>query len=63
MTERRFYLDRGLGERRGVVTLNDKPERLVIARYDDAPAQRLGARVVGRIRSVDRSQEIGRAHV
>ena len=58
MTDRRFFLDRGLGETRGVVTLNGKPERLIIARQDDLPAQSLGARVAGRIRMVERAQAI-----
>jgi hypothetical protein len=58
MTDRRFFLDRGFGESRGVVTLNGKPERLIIARHDDLPAQSLGARVVGRVRRVERAQDI-----
>lgn len=55
MSRRRLYLDRGPGETRGVVTLDDRPERLLIARLDDAPVQQLGARVVARVRRIDRS--------
>jgi hypothetical protein len=56
MTNRRFFLDHGSGESRGVVTSGGKPERLIIARLGDAPAQSLGARVAGRIRAVERAQ-------
>lgn len=56
MTNRRFFLDEGCGESRGVVTLGGRPERLMIARPGDAPAQSLGARVAARIRSVERAQ-------
>lgn len=55
MKGRRLYLDRGPGETRGVVTLAGRAERLLIERPDDLPAQRLGARLVGRIARVDRS--------
>ncbi len=56
MTNRRFFLDHGCSESRGVVTLNGRPERLIIARLGDSPIQSLGARVAGRIRSVKRAQ-------
>lgn len=52
---RRFYLDKGIGETRGVVTLDGRPERLLIARDGDDPAQALGARNVARVRKVDRA--------
>ena len=55
MSERRCFLDEGWGERRGVVTLNGRPERLLIEREGESPCRRLGARVVARVRSVDRS--------
>ena len=56
MTERRLYLDVGVGETRGVVTLDGRPERLLVNRDDDVACQALGAEVVGRV-------QIGRAHV
>ena len=52
---RRFYLDKGIGETRGVVTLDGRPERLLIARDGDDPAQMQGARSVARVRKVDRA--------
>jgi hypothetical protein len=56
MTERRLYLDRGAGETRGVVALDGRPERLIIVRDGDLPAQALGARVAARVRSLQRAQ-------
>ncbi|UTP41191.1 ribonuclease E/G [Phenylobacterium sp. LH3H17] len=53
MSERRLYLDRGVGETRGVVTLDGRPERLLIARDGESATARLGARLVGRIRKVE----------
>jgi Ribonuclease G/E len=58
MTERRLYLDVGAGETRGVVTLDGRPERLLIAREGDSPVQALGARVVARVRSIDRASDL-----
>jgi Ribonuclease G/E len=55
MSRRLLFLDRGPGEIRGVVTLDGRPERLLIERPGDPPAQRHGARLVARIASVDRS--------
>ncbi len=55
MTQRRLYLDEGAGERRGVVTLDGRPERLLIERDDDLPVQALGARVRARVRRVDKA--------
>ena len=54
MTERRAYLDVGVGETRGVVTLDGRPERLLISRDGDLACQALGAEVVGRVRKVER---------
>jgi len=54
LSERRAYLDVGVGETRGVVTLDGRPERLLIARDTDLARQRLGARVAGRVRKVER---------
>ena len=51
---RRLYLDDGVGERRGVVTLNGRPERLLIERHNDNPAQQVGAHVVARVGKIDR---------
>ncbi|MFN3522624.1 MAG: ribonuclease E/G [Phenylobacterium sp.] len=53
MSARRLFLDRGLGETRGVVTLNDQPERLLILREDMPARLRLGARVRARARQVE----------
>jgi Ribonuclease G/E len=53
MSDRRIYLDRGLGEIRGVVTLDGRPERLIIRRSDDDPRLALGARLVGRVASLE----------
>ncbi|MFI4973687.1 MAG: ribonuclease E/G [Caulobacterales bacterium] len=58
MSQRRLYLDAGLGETRGVVTLDGRPERLLIARDGDDPRQALGAQVVARIRKLDRASAI-----
>jgi Ribonuclease G/E len=55
VSERRVYLDVGVGETRGVVTLDGRPERLIIERDGDAPAQKLGAEVVARVRKVERA--------
>lgn len=53
MSERRLYLDRSEGETRGVVTLDDRPERLLILRDDEPAALRLGARLRARVRRVE----------
>jgi Ribonuclease G/E len=53
MSERRAYLDRGIGETRGVVTLDGRPERLLIRRDDDEPRLRLGARLIARVASLE----------
>lgn len=53
MSVRRIYLDQGIGETRGVVTLDDRPERLVIRRQDDDPRLALGARLAARVDSVE----------
>ncbi|MFI4933061.1 MAG: ribonuclease E/G [Caulobacterales bacterium] len=58
MTERRLYLDVGVGETRGVVTLDGRPERLLVSRDDDRPSQALGAEVVARVRKLDRALAI-----
>jgi Ribonuclease G/E len=53
MSERRLFLDRGIGETRGVVTLDGQPERLILQRDDDEPSLLLGARLVARVASVE----------
>ncbi len=58
MSERRAYLDRGSGETRAVVTLDGKPERLLIFRDGDRAVQSLGARLVARVRAVRQAQAL-----
>jgi Ribonuclease G/E len=58
MSIRRLYLDASPGERRGVVTLDGAPERLLIERDGDLVRQVLGARLVGRVRAVNRIQNL-----
>jgi Ribonuclease G/E len=53
MSRRRLYLDEAPGEVRGVVTLDDRPERLLIHRHDDEPKLALGARVVTQVADVE----------
>ena len=53
MSVRRAYLDRGIGESRGVVTLDGRPERLLIRRDGDEPRLELGARLVARVASLE----------
>lgn len=53
MSQRRLFLDSGIGERRGVVTLEGRPERLLIHRDGDVEALRLGARLAARVRKVE----------
>lgn len=53
MSERRIYIDRGLGETRGVVTLDGRPERLLLRRDDDEPRLLLGARLIARVASLE----------
>ena len=48
---RRAYLDLAPGEARGVITLDGRPERLLIVREDD-PTPRLGARYAARVEAV-----------
>lgn len=53
MSERRLFLDRSIGEQRGVVTLDRRPERLIVARGDEPQHLRLGARHRARVRKVE----------
>ena len=52
---RALFLDRGVGETRGVVLLRGRPERLLVERDGEPAAQRLGAQVCARVRRVDRA--------
>ena len=58
MSERRLYLDVAAGETRGVVTLDGRPERLLIVRDGDLRVQALGARIAARVRAVDRANAL-----
>jgi Ribonuclease G/E len=58
MSQRRLYLDTSAGERRGVVTLDGRPERLMIERDGDLASQALGARMVARVRRVENAAAI-----
>lgn len=51
---RKLYLDHSIGESRGVVTLDGKPERLLIERDDDEACQKAGARSVARVARLER---------
>jgi Ribonuclease G/E len=53
MSRRRIFLDEAPGEARGVVTLDDRPERLLIWRDGDEPRLTLGARVAARVAEVE----------
>lgn len=53
MSERKLFLDRGLGEDRGVVLLDGRPERLLIVREGSDPALQVGARLAARVRKVE----------
>ena len=55
MSQRRLYLDRAPGEDRGVVTLDGRPERLLLQRLDDPPEAPAGARYVARLARIDRT--------
>ena len=53
MSVRLTYLDRGIGEDRGVVTLDGRPERLLIRRLGEEPRLQLGAKLVARVATVE----------
>jgi Ribonuclease G/E len=53
VSRRALYLDRSPGEARGVVTLDDRPERLILQRDGDDPRLQLGARLVARVASIE----------
>ncbi len=58
MAERKIWLDPGIGERRGVVTLDGRPERLLIERDGDQAVQAAGARSTARVRKIERASAI-----
>ena len=53
MSERLAYLDRGIGEIRGVITLDGRPERLILSRTEDDPRLLLGARLAARVAQLE----------
>ncbi|MFN3513941.1 MAG: ribonuclease E/G [Phenylobacterium sp.] len=53
MSRRALFLDRAPGESRGVVTLDGRPERLLILREGESPLTRAGARLAARVRKVE----------
>ncbi|MBI1407126.1 MAG: ribonuclease E/G [Caulobacter sp.] len=53
MSRREAFLDRGVGESRGVVLLDGRPERLLIRRDGDPAALGLGARSIARVKKVE----------
>jgi hypothetical protein len=55
MSPRRLYLDRGVGQTRGVVTLDGRPEQLILLRDGDDANLALGAQSVARVRKVERA--------
>ncbi|HEX6860035.1 MAG TPA: ribonuclease E/G [Caulobacteraceae bacterium] len=55
MSTRSFFIDRAIGETRGVVTFDGRPERLLIARDGEDAAVAIGARSIARVKSVNRS--------
>jgi hypothetical protein len=54
---RAAFVDRSIGEVRGVITLDDLPERLIVRRDDDDESQVAGARSTGRVLAVERALE------
>ena len=52
MSQRQAFLDRSVGEARGVVFLDGAPERLIIVREGDGALQ-VGARFAARVRKVE----------
>ncbi len=53
MSVRQIFLDQGAGETRGVVTLDGRPERLLIHRADDDQKLALGARLMARVAAIE----------
>lgn len=55
MSDRRFFLDRSVGETRGVVLLDGRPERLLIQREGDDLSGGVGAEMTVRVRKIDKA--------
>lgn len=55
MSERAVFIDRAIGETRGVITLDGRAERLLIARDGGDPMLGVGARGIARVRKVDKA--------
>ncbi|MFZ5667904.1 MAG: ribonuclease E/G [Pseudomonadota bacterium] len=55
MSDRGLYLDRGIGETRGVAVVDGRPAWLFVRRDDEPAALRLGARSVARVRAVEKA--------
>jgi Ribonuclease G/E len=53
MSRREAYLDEAPGETRGVITLDGRPERLLLQRDDDDLRLALGARLAARVADVE----------
>ena len=53
MSTRTLFLDRSIGEQRGVVLLDGRPERLLIVREGEPAVVQVGARVAARVRKVE----------
>lgn len=53
MTRQSLYLDEAVGEARGVLMVEGRPERLLIERDTDPASQRLGATSTARIRRIE----------
>lgn len=53
MSERTAFIDRAMGEDRGVILLDGQPERLLIRRKGEDPGLLVGARLAGRVRKVE----------
>ncbi len=58
MSARRLWIDTAIGERRGVVTLDGRPERLIIERDGAAAVQAAGAHSNGRVRRIEKAAAI-----
>ncbi|MBI1682473.1 ribonuclease E/G [Caulobacter hibisci] len=55
MSERRAYLHKGVGETVGVVTLDGRPERLIVQWPSDDVLDAEGVRGVARVKSIERA--------
>lgn len=55
MSARRFFLDRAVGETRGVVLLDGRPERLLLQRDGEDLSLGVGAQINARVRKLDKA--------